>query len=295
MKRTCQWLLALAVVLTAVACTSARADTYGTLNQKMATRTGPSTKYDEPGTFFNGKWKGQRVRVISKINTGVWWLQVEFSYNGQLMRAYTGLKRVNGVNLNSVPTEEVIGTCRLSRSVTGYYGPGTQYRAMSYSVPANTTCSVIMRENDYVLVEFPYYYKNYQKSRAWVHVSQVSGSFGSSPYSDPASDVRTGISWWSEEPQWSSCELTYASSNSLSVHLFFYRIADIYGTITLDSLNHGWLNAWFDAAPSQRINGEVWFHTDGLSIYMDAYDVDRRISGGYPSFYNTTNFYYQYR
>ena len=294
MKRFSQWLLALMIVLAAMACTAAFADSYGILNQKMATRTGPSTKYDEPGTFFSGKWKNQRVRVISKVNTGVWWLQVEFTYNGQLMRAYTGLKRVDNVNLNSVPTESVIGTCRLSSAVKGYYGPGTQYKAMSYSVPANRNLDVIMEENGYVLVEFPYNKKNYEKSRAWVHSSLVSGNYGSSQYYDP-SDVRAGISWWDQEPQWSNCELTYASSNSMSIHLFFYRIADIYGTVTLDSLNHGQLSAWFDYAPNQRITGEVWFHQEGVSIYMDAYQVDRRINNGYSSFYNTMNFYYQYR
>ena len=292
MKRICRILLVLTVLLAAF-WGAAQADTYGTLNQKMATRTGPSTKYDEPGTFFNGKWKGQRVRVISKVNTGVWWLQVEFTYTGQLMRAYTGLKRVDGVDMNSVPTESVLGTCRLNSPVKGYYGPGTQYKMMSYSVPANTTCDVIMVENNYVLVEFPYYKKNYEKSRAWVHTSLVSGNYGSSQ--NYGSDVRAGTSWWSEEPQWSSCTLTYTSSNTMSIELFFYRIAGIYGTVTLDSINHGKLSAWFDYAPNQRITGDVWFHSDGLSIYMDAYQVDQRINNGYSSFYNTTTFYYQYR
>ena len=64
MKRFYRWLLVLVLVAAAAGITGAKADTYGTLNQKMATRTGPSTKYDEPGTFFNGKWQGQRVRVI---------------------------------------------------------------------------------------------------------------------------------------------------------------------------------------------------------------------------------------
>ena len=292
MKRICRILLVLTVLLAAF-WGAAQADTYGTLNQKMATRTGPSTKYDEPGTFFSGKWKGQRVRVISKVNTGVWWLQVEFTYNGQLMRAYTGLKRVDGVDMNSVPTESVLSTCRLSSPVKGYYGPGTQYKMMSYSVPANTTCDVIMVENNYVLVEFPYYKKNYEKSRAWVHTSLVSGNYGSSQ--NYGSDVRAGTSWWSEEPQWSSCTLTYTSSNTMSIELFFYRIAGIYGTITLESINHGKLSAWFDYAPNQRITGDVWFHSDGVSIYMDAYQVDQRINNGYSSFYNTTTFYCQYR
>ncbi len=293
MKHFSRYLLVLAIVLAATAFTAAKADTYGTLNQKMATRTGPGTRYDEPGTFFNGKWKGQRVRVISKVNTGVWWLQVEFTYNGQLMRAYTGLKRVDSVNLNNVPTESVIGTCYLNRSAEGYYGPGSNYRAMNYPVPANTACDVIMVENNYVLVEFPYHSKNYEKSRAWVHTSLVSGDFGSGGY-DP-SDVREGVSWWSEEPQWSSCELTYASANSMSMHLSFYRIANIYGTVTLDSVNHGWLSAWFDYAPTQRITGDVWFHEEGVSIYMNAYEVDKRINGGYSSFYESETFYYQYR
>ncbi len=294
MKRFCHILLVLTILLAATALTAAKADSYGTLNQKMATRTGPSTKYDEPGTFFSGKWKGQWVRVISKVNTGVWWLQVEFDYNGQKMRAYTGLKRVNGVDLDAVPTETVLGSCRLSKPVKGYYGPGTQYRVMGYSVPANTTCDVIMVENGYVLVEFPYHKKNYEKSRAWVHASLVSGDYDDDQAYDP-SDVREGTSWWSEEPEWSSCELSYISADSMSIHLFFYRIADIYGVVTLDSINHGKLDAWFDYAPNRHITGDIWFHTEGVSIYMDAYEVSRRINGGSSSFYNTMNFYYEYK
>lgn len=296
MKRFSKWFLMLAVILAAVSFSAAKADAYGTLNQKMATRTGPSTKYDEPGTFFNGKWKGQRVRVISKVNTGVWWLQVEFTYNGQLMRAYTGLKRVDNVNLNSVPTESVIGTCRLSRSVKGYYGPGSNYKPMGYAVPANTTCDVIMTENGYVLVEFPYHYKNYEKSRAWVPASQVSGNW-SRPGYDTGSYVRDGVSWWTQEPQWSSCTLTYTAPNTMSIELFFYRIAGIYGTVTVDGStpNHGWLTAWFDYAPRNVITGEVWFTKGGLRIEMDAYRVDQKNNGGYSSFYPDTVFYYQYR
>ena len=296
MKHFYRWLLVLVLVAAAAGITGAKADTYGTLNQKMATRTGPSTKYDEPGTFFNGKWQGQRVRVISKVNTGVWWLQVEFSYNGQLMRAYTGLKRVNGVDLNSVPTESVIGTCRLSSSATGYYGPGTQYRKMSYSVPANTTCDVIMTENNWLLVEFPYYKKNYQKSRAWIPASLAGGNW-SSPGYDTGSYVRDGVSWWTQEPQWSSCTLTYTAPNTMSIELFFYRIAGIYGTVTLDGStpNHGWLTAWFEGAPRNVITGDVWFTSGGLRIEMDAYSIDRKNNGGYSSFYTDTVYYYQYR
>ncbi len=286
-------LVFLAVLLLAAAfCTAASADTYGTLNQKMATRTGPGTRYDEPGTFFGSNYHGQRVRVISRANTGVWWLQVEFTYKGEKMRAYTGLKRVDGVNLNRVPEESVIGTCNTSGSVTGYYGPGTDYRAMKYAVPGNTRCDVIMAENGYLLVEFPYTRGKYQKSRAWVpeHAVSTSGDFGGSRKPDSVSTAREGTFWWTQEPQWSSCKLHFTSNVNMTVELFFYRIATINGMIHLDSGSHGTFRGWFDDDRINTISGEVWFTSGGVRFDINAYQTDVRRNGGWSSFYQQTTF-----
>ena len=104
---------------------------YGTLNQRMATRTGPSTDYPEPGTFLS---KGKQVRIISVAFDAneVPWVQVELTYGKKHIRAYTGLKRFDQVDVNDIPREfnydfEAI----LNQDVTPLYGPGTEYSALS--------------------------------------------------------------------------------------------------------------------------------------------------------------------
>ena len=47
------WILVFALILTFFAVHSSADGVMAALNQKIATRTGPSTRYDEPGTFFS--------------------------------------------------------------------------------------------------------------------------------------------------------------------------------------------------------------------------------------------------
>ena len=139
------------------------------LNSKLATRTGPGTQYDEPGTFLSS---GSQVRVLSKAydqRNQIWWVQVEFSSGGSLYRAYTGLKRFSNLIINSVPEEKVIGTCTFSQSITGYYGPGYNYRAIAAKIPAGVSCTIYgyasAGDSDFIQVEF---YDQGRYRRAWV-------------------------------------------------------------------------------------------------------------------------------
>ena len=144
----------------------------GVLNSKLATRTGPGTQYDEPGTFLSA---GSQVLVLSKAfdqRNNIWWLQVEFSASGSLYRAYTGLKRFNNVNINAVPEERVIGRCTINQSINGYYGPGYNYRAISKKIPAGVSCTIYgyatAGDSDFIQVEF--YDSSLQRyRRAWVY------------------------------------------------------------------------------------------------------------------------------
>ncbi len=133
-----------------------RAD--ATLLMKIATRTGPGTGYTEPGTFLQA---GDRVSVISKIYDEVneiWWVQVEFSYNHQWYRAYTGAQRMS-VDLTLVPTECALADLDSRDEARNYYegslryGPGTDYALMDYTLPDSSWLYVIMCENDWALVE----------------------------------------------------------------------------------------------------------------------------------------------
>lgn len=138
------------------------------LTMRLSTRTGPSTAYTEPGTFF-ANWQGKTVKVFSKAQgNGVWWVQVEFMNGGKLYRAYTGAKRVD-LNIAYVPEEEIIGTgyVRLAGDVEGYYGPGEHYALLPTNVPWNASGSIIMAENGYVLFDFYDAGLNKQR-RAWL-------------------------------------------------------------------------------------------------------------------------------
>ncbi len=143
----------------------------GTLSMKLATRTGPGTQYDEPGSFLSA---GKQVTVLSKAydqRNEIWWVQVEFTASGATYRAYTGVKRFTGLNLNQIPEEKVIGTCSLNQSITGYYGPGYNYKAIGKKVPAGVSCKIYGYAygggSDFIQIEF--YDSNQGRSRrAWI-------------------------------------------------------------------------------------------------------------------------------
>ena len=133
------------------------------LTQRMATRSGPGTKYSGLGSYFK---KGQKVTVISKAYdkaNGIWWVQVEFTYGGKLRRAYTGAKRVK-VNLSKVSQEKVRATATTKVVIEPWYGPGKKYTQHTRKIPANTTGKIIMYENGYALFE----YNDGTLRRAWV-------------------------------------------------------------------------------------------------------------------------------
>lgn len=115
---------------------------YVTLNQRLSTRSGPSTNYDELGSYFSA---GTELRAISKAwdsRNDIWWIQVEFAYNGTARRAYTGLKRLN-MNAGSVPTENVMySNAVVIQDCQTTWGPGESY-AQHDDLVYSGTCGVI--------------------------------------------------------------------------------------------------------------------------------------------------------
>lgn len=72
-------------------------------NRPISTRSGPSTKYDELGTYWNDG--GHTVTVLSRASgNDIWWLQVEFEYGGKTVRVYTGEQRID-IDVSRVPIE----------------------------------------------------------------------------------------------------------------------------------------------------------------------------------------------
>lgn len=140
---------------------------YGTLNQRMATRTGPATEYPEPGTFGA---KGDRVRIISVTfdQNDVPWVQVDLRAGSKHMRVYTGFKRISGVSLNSIPREFNYGIEQtLTQDYEPMYGPGTNYSAYAYTLRKGRTVTVQDYENGYAMCDF-YSKSDGRWNRVWI-------------------------------------------------------------------------------------------------------------------------------
>ena len=138
----------------------------GVLLQKMATRSGPSTKYTEPGTFLA---KGDTVKVISLAydNNDVPWVQVDFTAYGGHRRAYTGLKRID-LEAWQIPLEQPLNDGGYMReSVTPRTGPGNDYMACKgVTLAGGDSVLVMTEENGWLQIEF--FVESGQTMRAWV-------------------------------------------------------------------------------------------------------------------------------
>ncbi len=138
-----------------------------TANQKLATRTGPSTRYDEPGTFL---YTGASVTAVAKAwdsYNEIWWVQVDFAEGSSRYRVYTGLKRLN-VNIQSLTEERSLGSDTVSTAADARYGPGSSYAPCSLNVPASTRVTVWARENGYSLVEYSDIRISNPMRRCWI-------------------------------------------------------------------------------------------------------------------------------
>ena len=126
---------------------------------RVPTRTGPGTKYSEPGSFYEA---GVRYKVISRSDI---WLQIEVEYNGMLARVYTGKKRFNptSAQLAKIPQEQRLYSGRMNRDYSPQAGPGTEYTYLhkgsldkdaAVYLYKNDKVSVFAEENGYVQIEF---------------------------------------------------------------------------------------------------------------------------------------------
>lgn len=191
MRRILALLMAVLVLLGLMG--NALASTSAGLLGRLATRTGPGTQYDEPGTYFQNSWRTARVQVMSAAwddYNKIWWVQVDFADRGLKFRAYTGLKRVS-VDVNRLQQEVPLGSATMTSAGRAHWGPGRDYVESKYNVPKHTRVSVYGAENGFVHVEF-YDARTAvsQRSlrRAWVNAAAVSGKWeesGSSQQAQP--------------------------------------------------------------------------------------------------------------
>ena len=139
----------------------------------LSTRSGPSTGYNDTGTY---RVKGTYVRLISCAydKNDLCWVQCDIPYGNKLRRVYTGLKRFDTTTFDlsalpvEVPTEERV---RVSVTAKAMYGPGTDYATYSdLTLEKGQTVHLIALENGYAQVEWTV---DTQRYRAWVSVRAI--------------------------------------------------------------------------------------------------------------------------
>jgi len=144
---------------------------YGVLNQRMATRTGPGTKFTEDhGTLPEST---EIVIYAQEDSGGTPWVLVEFVRNGKLVRAYTGLKRVD-VEVSDLPkTTKNPKAAIVTEDTPAFYGPDAQYyMAIETPVRAGTELLVYGVDRNFALVE--YAREDGTWMRAWVPMPVMS-------------------------------------------------------------------------------------------------------------------------
>ena len=146
------------------------------LLMKLATRSGPGTQYDEPGTFFGKNWKTVTVQALGKSWDGnIWWVLTDFSNGGKARyRVWTGLKRLN-VDIDQLPEIYPIGQGTVSATSNTYRGPGGNYAKAKVKISGWKDVVAYGRENGYVEVEFIQGSRWY---RVWVPESETSIDWG---------------------------------------------------------------------------------------------------------------------
>ena len=137
------------------------------LNQRMATRLGPSTGYSEElGTFP----QATKITVLEQVmGNGVPWVLVDFYANSKHYRAYTGLKRINtAYELPWGETEFMVDRLVLTTDV--YYGPGTDYAKHKKPLYAGQELRVFFEEDGFYLCDWD---RNGQMIRGYIPASAL--------------------------------------------------------------------------------------------------------------------------
>lgn len=151
-----------------------------TLAKRVATRSGPGTRFDEPGSFFSA---GDEVKVFTKVYddyNNVYWYQIEFQYRNEWYRAYTSESYLN-INPNLIPNEpeiyDPLDTQRALKKTYVHFGPGEQYKVFTSSVihPGNRL-DIYAIEDGWAQVEYTDYGSPEDpqpKRRGWVPLDVV--------------------------------------------------------------------------------------------------------------------------
>ena len=116
---------------------------------KLAFRTGPNTKYSELYTLP----RSTELRALEyESGNGVTWVLVEFTYDSQTVRAYTGLKRMT-VNGTIEWADHSDREVRAGSRKTVYAAPSGQ-AAYRGKVDAGDYVTVLGYDGEYTFIEF---------------------------------------------------------------------------------------------------------------------------------------------
>jgi len=267
--------LSLFVCLLLLIASAAQAAGWNTnLTMRLSTRTGPSTSYTEPGTFFSN-WQGVGVKVFSKAQgNGVWWVQVEFQTGGKLYRAYTGAKRVT-MDISAVPEERIIGMgyVRLAGDADGYYGPGTHYAPLPHPVPAGINGTIISSENGYVLFDF-YDSRLGMQRRAWVYADYMTIDWyydqPTGSYTPIASGNHAGNLYYAADGSGICCQVLSVGRNGQYSYIDIYAYGNSYLNLPvyMESAKYG-------SFGNGEVGGNITFLNDGLfaELYFPRLDI----------------------
>ena len=152
----------------------------GYANKRLATRSGPGTMYDEPGSYLSA---GSQVKVTSKSwddNNNLWWYQFEFEYKGEWYRLYTTDSRIDVTNPDGIPEEPVrlepLDTQYSRYEADIYYGPGNPYaKVRNVTMGEGKRCDIYVIENGWALVDY-YDYGRDVNRRGWIPVDCLYGN-----------------------------------------------------------------------------------------------------------------------
>ena len=153
----------------------ALADVPATPIQRLFLRTGPTTKYVSIGHMPETT---ALTAIEYEQGSGVTWVLVEYIRDGQLERAYTGLKRMT-VHGNIPWADHLNIGINLANNCTVYGGPGDYYMTRS-SLYAGTYVTLLRYDGAFAYIDFtdP---STGDPSRGWVWSDAVDGSYGYTP------------------------------------------------------------------------------------------------------------------
>ena len=127
--------------------------------EKLYTRTGPSTRYEDGGS---ANIAGQKVKVYGwqPDENGVRWIIVDIRYGEKLRRVYTksmylDLGKISNQVYSSYESDRCYNIyCTVNQNVYPNYGPGRNYETHSRFLKKGTVGYYLYSENGYALVDY---------------------------------------------------------------------------------------------------------------------------------------------